>query len=186
MNGNTPPPPWEAKVSVVNSWSTPVPAVRMPWGKHKGKPLSEIPRDYLQWALANATLVTPELREQIESVLNVQPATLPFGDDPDEDFRAEAIRLRGEVKGMRAGWDLDKTRLKNADVEIKRLKKALDEASRRRLADPSEFRRVVKQWYGAISRKFHPDLGGTAAQQTVANVCYQELMERLEGMEKAK
>jgi len=37
----------------------------MPFGKHKGKPLREVPRDYLRWLLAQDNL-DPDLRASIE------------------------------------------------------------------------------------------------------------------------
>jgi hypothetical protein len=37
----------------------------MPFGKHKGKRLREVPRDYLEWLRA-ADGIAPELRDAIE------------------------------------------------------------------------------------------------------------------------
>jgi len=40
--------------------------------------------------------------------------------------------------------------------------------------------RIVKQWYSAMSRIFHPDMGGSAEKQAVLNQCYSDLKQRLE------
>lgn len=42
----------------------------MPFGKHQGKPLKDIPRDYLEWAYNNMTLRDP-LNTAVESILGV-------------------------------------------------------------------------------------------------------------------
>ncbi len=41
---------------------------RMPFGKHKGEPLSDIPSDYLEWCLDNCTgwQMTSSLRRAME------------------------------------------------------------------------------------------------------------------------
>jgi|SRR6516162_9625581 hypothetical protein len=38
---------------------------QMPWGKHKGRPLEEIPVDYLGWLLDEAENMKPWLREAV-------------------------------------------------------------------------------------------------------------------------
>jgi hypothetical protein len=43
-------------------------APTLPWGRHKGKPLSEVPRDYLCWIGRNRSLPA-DLRTAIESQL---------------------------------------------------------------------------------------------------------------------
>lgn len=43
-------------------------AIAMPWGKHQGKPLSEIPSDYLAWVTRQDWL-DPDLGADIEDVL---------------------------------------------------------------------------------------------------------------------
>ena len=45
----------------------------MPFGKHKNQDLRSIPRDYLQWVLANCTNISYVLREEIRFVLDDAP-----------------------------------------------------------------------------------------------------------------
>ncbi len=42
----------------------------MSFGKHKGKLVSEVPRGYLRWTVANVSRMNPELRATIERHLN--------------------------------------------------------------------------------------------------------------------
>lgn len=208
-------PPWidNPRVTVAD-WATPGADV-MPFGKHRGTPIKDVPKSYLQWILANVETIEPALKAKIEARLNIQPATLPLAvEEPEPDpaspqaksalaaanLEIERLKLEiqslarvvnsgeAELRRVRRDWLDDKLRLKNKDVEIARLKAALDSQPRRfgRDGGASEFRRIVKQWYGAISRKYHPDMGGSAANQTVVNVCYRDLIERLEQMEKSK
>ena len=44
-------------------------SISMPFGKHKGKALSEIPVDYLLWCLDNMTALSRHLRQAIEMVV---------------------------------------------------------------------------------------------------------------------
>jgi hypothetical protein len=52
-------------------WLTP-----FPWGRRKGKPLSDVPADYLRWALAKPDLMT-ELRRDIERELKFRQREQP-------------------------------------------------------------------------------------------------------------
>ena len=44
----------------------------MPFGKHAGTPIHDIPRGYLRWALANLDL-SPELRQAMELGIEKKP-----------------------------------------------------------------------------------------------------------------
>jgi hypothetical protein len=50
----------------------------MPFGKHQGKPLDQIPRGYLRWVLAECDLL-PDLQADIEAVVRGEP--LPMSMD---------------------------------------------------------------------------------------------------------
>jgi hypothetical protein len=40
--------------------------MEMPFGKHKGELLAEIPVDYLQWVISNLDSISDELNDAIE------------------------------------------------------------------------------------------------------------------------
>ena len=42
---------------------------RMPWGKHKGRLLHQVPRDYLLWLKKECTDLEPNLKKSVEKVL---------------------------------------------------------------------------------------------------------------------
>jgi hypothetical protein len=44
----------------------------MPFGKHRGKPLEQVPLSYLRWVLENCDSATPSLREEISRVIRRQ------------------------------------------------------------------------------------------------------------------
>ncbi len=45
----------------------------MPFGKHRGRPLEDVPHTYLLWVLDNCTNISGTLRAEIERVLDVGP-----------------------------------------------------------------------------------------------------------------
>jgi hypothetical protein len=47
----------------------------MPFGKHKGRRLDEVPRGYLRWMLANCDL-SHDLKADIEAVVKGEPLPL--------------------------------------------------------------------------------------------------------------
>lgn len=51
----------------------------MPFGKHKGKRLCDVPTDYLKWCLDNCDRMTPSLRNAIKHQLAKaeKPANVP-------------------------------------------------------------------------------------------------------------
>src|SRR4051812_10242974 len=52
----------------------------MPFGKHRGKPLDEIPFSYLEWVLESCNTATPRLKEEIRRVIgNPNDTTKPQG-----------------------------------------------------------------------------------------------------------
>src|SRR5208283_3515914 len=51
----------------------------MPWRKHKGTPIDQVPRDYLIWVVRNADALKPELRKEIEDELGMRPGEANVG-----------------------------------------------------------------------------------------------------------
>lgn len=59
----------------------------MPFGKHKGKNLSDVPPDYLYWVLENCTRLSPFLRAKITAELGI----CEVSDVPDKSQDLEKI-----------------------------------------------------------------------------------------------
>ena len=49
---------------------TPYVVRKMPFGKHGGKPLEELPPDYVQWALTNIRDMDKDLRWSLEKFVD--------------------------------------------------------------------------------------------------------------------
>jgi hypothetical protein len=56
--------------------------MKMPFGRHKGKEISEIPPDYLEWVSDNLT-ISGDLADEIYRVLGTGP-------DPEQILRCRA------------------------------------------------------------------------------------------------
>lgn len=127
--------------------------VPIPFGKHRGKPLREVPLSYLHWALDNADVLwsRPTLREAIRGYLGLgpepsgpghhaphSPPPPPRGPDP-----ADAARIRAEVE------------------------------SRVRAEEATKLR----DWFRQASLKYHPDRrpGKSAEAQIIVNNEYDQL-----------
>jgi hypothetical protein len=64
----------------------------MPFGKHKGQELRDVPQDYLCWILANIQDLNSVLRDEITRVLDLTPAR------PDPAPAPPVSRFRDVVK----------------------------------------------------------------------------------------
>lgn len=157
------------------AWDITVTVMTMPWGKHKGKLLSEVPPDYLRWALKNADSMSSVLRGEIERVLGILSQT----------NGSATTRPRHET-------EVDRHRVLALEQDVINLRKQIDhlqaelkDAQKFKMSDSVLFRRIIKQWFGAMSRKFHPDLGGDVTKQTVLNQCHSDIIRRLEECERS-
>lgn len=52
--------------------NSPIVVELMPFGKHKGLPLREMPADYVRWALQNISDLDPDLRQSLKSAHNIR------------------------------------------------------------------------------------------------------------------
>lgn len=162
----------------------------MPWGKHKGTPLKDVPKDYLLWVLREADKAAPELKAEIQRVLDEADNDRPLFGDDSGDPQAEEIAhwqaryfeadKRAKAAEKRA-LEFKREAAKARDNRVRELEALLSAATQDRPADADKFRRIVKRWYGAMSRKYHPDLGGSAERQAVVNECYRGLVQLIEG-----
>lgn len=81
------------------NWDVTVQETLMPFGKHKGTPLSKVPRDYLIWAVRNATIMKPGLRQEIEKHLGVPEGSTQ---DPPEAPNVSFTTKDGKQVAFRA------------------------------------------------------------------------------------
>jgi len=103
----------------------------MPWGKHKGQELRDIPQDYLLWVLRKADKCDPYLKRAIEQRLG-------FVDPPPPPPPTQ-------------------TTTNGVTVE-----------------------QIIRAWHRAMTKKYHPDRGGTHEQMLVVNEGA-ELLRKLSG-----
>ena len=156
----------------------------MPWGKHKGVPLDKVPRDYLEWAVRNADKMRPALRADIERILGLPPSsTVPTPErdgkpSPHAGGNGTAVPQGSSSKDRAVIQELQ-SRIRNLEGELRSLR-----ADRDRPTDMEKFRRVVKVWFTTMSRKFHPDMGGSPEKQITLNLCYQDLWKRIQETDK--
>ncbi len=52
----------------------------MPWGKHRGEDLEDVPESYLLWVLDHADNASQTLREAIRGILGLPPQSPQNGD----------------------------------------------------------------------------------------------------------
>ena len=147
--------------------------VTMPWGKYRGKPLDEIDKGYLRWVLAKADYASQDLREAIAQVLD-EPVP------PPPDLAAPAPAW--VEKDVAAKW---RDRHTEAVKALAEAKAELALARKDRPSDVERFRRLLKQTYASMSRKYHPDTGGSAEKQQVVNEFYRHLIAKLQSGEQA-
>ncbi|MBY0459436.1 MAG: DUF3820 family protein [Gemmataceae bacterium] len=58
-------------------------AMRMPFGKHLGRPLDQVPRGYLRWVAANVAGLDPAFADAIGKAISGQPVP---DEPPAPDF----------------------------------------------------------------------------------------------------
>jgi hypothetical protein len=73
---------------------------RMPFGKHQGERLTEVPSAYLEWVLANLTSIRPGLRWAIQQELRWRDGV----DEQEEDEEEEPVPLPALVTPILRDW----------------------------------------------------------------------------------
>ncbi len=169
----------------------------MPFGKHKGQPIETIPQDYLAWCLRemdackpDSDRYWPEFKAALESVAGpmlpgmTRPTVMAF------PALCSVLAARGITISVRGGELVTSETITDEAIrEAVRVHKApllavvkLVEpgqvASRgsAKLIVAAEVRCLIKAWYGRMSKRLHPDAGGSTAAQVAVNQCYQDLM----------
>jgi predicted nuclease with TOPRIM domain len=78
-------------------------------------------------------------------------------------------RTNEEVSRLRAAYEASQARVEQLQAENQRLE-----------GERQEIRGVIRRSYGAMSRLFHPDMGGSVDRQTVVNLCFEDLLNRFD------
>jgi hypothetical protein len=77
--------------------------MEMPFGKHKGTKLEEVPKHYLLWILDNCDMKSPTLKSEIEKILGLQaeerPAVKPSVPDLKPIYRRMASKYHPDRGG---------------------------------------------------------------------------------------
>jgi uncharacterized protein (DUF3820 family) len=61
-----------ARVPVTRSYSTTANALKMPFGKHRGESIEDLPSDYIEWALRELDSLRPAIKEEMEAQLTIR------------------------------------------------------------------------------------------------------------------
>ena len=129
---------------------------KIPFGKHKGALVHQLPHDYMRWCIDNIFL-TQNIRLVMEYCLG-----LPY---------------HSTAKPPRQAYPPQPPK------SNKRTTAPPPETVAPPAAQISSVRGLVKLWYRRMSLRFHPDRGGSQDQQVVVNECYRVLLEELERWE---
>lgn len=80
--------------------------MRMPFGKHQGERVDELPESYLAWVLDNVDTLQPTLRDEIERVLEIgwhaSAVQVPTGDVIGRWYRELAREYHPDHGGSHA------------------------------------------------------------------------------------
>jgi uncharacterized protein (DUF3820 family) len=134
----------------------------MPWGKHKGTPIGQVPRSYMAWCLDNADALQSDIRRAFEFMTGAPIGTTQAKVDPNKPPWS---------KGSRENGRRDPPPRVTAPPPI---------------AQIASLRGLVKSWYAKTARRFHPDMGGDAKQMMVVTHCYKTLCEEIDRWESQK
>jgi hypothetical protein len=126
-----------------------VPEIRLDFGKHAGKRLSEVPTDYLLWCLDNLRKLWPVYRQAMVAELarrGVRYDDDQAGDDRQADDDDDHARRNGD--GASAGV-------------------------------PATVLARVELWRKEMALRFHPDRGGSTEVMQALNLAYERLKQLL-------
>jgi hypothetical protein len=108
----------------------------MPWGRHRGADLADVPESYLQWALENAEAMSSTLREAIRARLGL-PA-----EPPDTEAVATVVAkvhdaVRDVHRAMAVRFHPDKGGSNEAMIAVNHMHDCLQSELAKRLPKPS-------------------------------------------------
>ena len=61
-----------ARVPIGRGYHSTASLLRMPFGKHRGEPIEDLPSDYIEWSLANLDSLRPAIKEEMEAQLTMR------------------------------------------------------------------------------------------------------------------
>jgi hypothetical protein len=87
----------------------------------------------------------------------------------------------GGAKFNRVLWEIIRRRL-NLPIDLSKVEPVPRVGPRKPdLSESEKLRKTLRQWYAGLSRRFHPDLGGSVPEMIVVNFAYDSLIELIEG-----
>jgi hypothetical protein len=176
----------------------------MPFGKHKGLEIDQVPADYLRWALGNMDCCDPdhdrywpEFTAVLTDIVGSQTPLLRKPQAISLPALCALLAGRGITISAKQGELVTSELVTDEEIrEGLRIHRAgllqivklvtPSQASGNgsaKLLWAADLRCRVKAWYGRMSRQFHPDSGGSPEKQTAVNQCYRSLMEVLQEWE---
>lgn len=169
------------QAATVDPFAAVTPDWVMPFGKYRGATLKEIKQkeaSYLKWVASDkCTYATEELKAACRDLLDgIQDIPTFPGFAPPADMVSIARVDLNELHRQAVADTNEIARLRAEVSSLKRQMKSRDEA----IPGADGVRLLIRRWFGSMSRRFHPDAGGTAEQQSVVNICYRELTTMLE------
>jgi hypothetical protein len=127
-------------------------AARMPFGKHKNKPIDEIDRSYLEWVLANCQHISSDLRRVICKQLGLE-----FKNDPKDKEIAE---LQAQIKDLRQQMLVSRLEAYEEGLE-----------NGKNQGPANHLIETVNEWHRSLEKDYH---GSTEAMAAV-NDAYDRL-----------
>ena len=77
--------------------------MEMPFGKHKGANLTDVPKHYLLWILDNGEIDSPTLKAEIKKILGLEPSTASGSRPSVEELRPIYRRMATKYHPDRGG-----------------------------------------------------------------------------------
>jgi hypothetical protein len=176
----------------------------IPFGKHKGTPIEQVDPGWLRWARDQSDYCDPdslkfwpELRAAIVSVVGepvpgeARPRVMSL---PDlvAALDGRGIRLSARGRELATSEAVADPKIEEA-LRVHRPvllaliaiidPRAAPGSGSARLIWAADLRRRLKAWYGALSRRFHPDKGGSTEGQIAVNESYRTLMQTFDEWE---
>jgi len=132
-------------------------AARMPFGKHKNKPIGEIDPTYLEWVLANCQQISPDLKRAICTQLGLE-----VKDDPKD---REIAELHASIQELRQRMLV--SRLEAYDQGYEDGKNG---------GQANCIRDKVREWHRSLAQEYQ----GSTEAMTAVNDAYDRLRKALE------